>query len=65
MYVAGGFDGVNDLSSVERYCAVLDGWEYVSDMTLGTTRVQFGAKVMRLEVGLFDSLEAKARRARN
>jgi hypothetical protein len=61
--VAGGFCGVNDLFSVERYTVASDSWERVDAMELSGPRVGFGAQVMRLEVGLFDSLETKARRA--
>ena len=64
LYAAGGFDGEDDLSSVERYSVALDSWELVNDMALSSARVEFGAQVLRLEVGLFDSLETKARRAR-
>jgi hypothetical protein len=65
LYVAGGFDGVDDLRSVERYNAVSDTWETVRGIELSGPRVDFGAQVMRLEVGLFDILETKARRARS
>jgi N-acetylneuraminic acid mutarotase len=65
LYAAGGYSGVDDLSSVERYNAVSDSWETVDGMELSGPQVDFGAQVMRLEVGLFDSLETKARRAHN
>jgi hypothetical protein len=61
IYAAGGYDGSSLLSSVERYDVASDNWEVVSDMALSTARADFGAQVMRLEVGLFDSLETKAR----
>jgi hypothetical protein len=48
-------------ASVERYCATSDSWSAVSAM--GEARRLFGAHVMRVEVDLFDSLVAKARRA--
>ena len=63
--VAGGFNGVAGSSSVERYNVASGSWEMVSDMMLSSARCDFGAQVMRLELGLFDSLEMKARRARN
>jgi hypothetical protein len=62
IYVAGGGGGP---SSCERYCAISDSWEIVSDMALRTARVNSGAVVMRLEKNLFDSLEVKAKRVRN
>jgi hypothetical protein len=65
LYAAGGSSGVHDLSSVERYNAASDSWEKVRGMELSGPRVDFCAQGMRLEVGLFDSLETKARRARN
>jgi hypothetical protein len=65
IYAAGGFGRASFLSSVERYDVASDRWEVVSDMALSTARAAFGAQVMQLEVGLFDSLETKARRARS
>ena len=50
---------------MERYSEASDSWELVSNIALNNARVDFGAHVMRLEVGLFDSLEIKAQRARN
>jgi hypothetical protein len=51
-------------SSVERYDVASDSWAVVSDVAFSTVRIDFGAQVMTLEVGLFDSLKTKARRAR-
>jgi hypothetical protein len=65
LHAAGGFDGVDDLSSVERYNAVSDSWERVRSMELSGPRLDFGSQVMTLEMGLFDSLEKKARCARS
>jgi hypothetical protein len=65
MYAAGGFNGEDILSSVERYDVASDSWEVVSDMALSGARSDFGVQMMRLEVGLFDILESRARRARN
>lgn len=64
LYVAGGFDGDNLISNVECYNVPLDRWETVDNMALSVARVGFRAHAMQLEVGLFDSLEAKARHAR-
>jgi hypothetical protein len=65
MHAGGGFSGVDDLSSVEKYSAASDSWETVPGMELSGPRVDFGTQVMTLEVGLFHSLKTKARRARN
>jgi hypothetical protein len=65
IYAAGGVDGVDTLSSVEHYDVTSDSWEVVSDMALSDARADLRAQVIRLEVGLFDSLEAKARCARS
>jgi hypothetical protein len=64
IYAAGGFDGDDDLSSVERYDVASDSWEIVSAMLLSGARLEFKAQVMTLEVSLFASLETKALRAR-
>jgi N-acetylneuraminic acid mutarotase len=65
IYAAGGFGGASLLSSVERYDVASDRWEVVSDMALSAARADFGARVMTLEVNLFDNLETKAPRARS
>jgi hypothetical protein len=62
IYAVGGFDEEDSkLSSVERYSVDLDSWSEVVGGELGTARSSFGAFVVRLEVGLFDSLIAKAK----
>jgi N-acetylneuraminic acid mutarotase len=65
IYAAGGLEGANVLSSVERHDVASDSWEGVSDMALTTARYNFGAHVMTLESSLFESLESKAQRARD
>jgi N-acetylneuraminic acid mutarotase len=55
-----GSDGVDALTSMERYCVASDSWSEVSD--LNTARDAFGAIVVGLEVDFFDSLIAKAKR---
>jgi hypothetical protein len=65
LHAAGGSDGFIGLSSVERYDVASDSWNVISEMALSESRVEFEALVMTLEVGLFDSLETKARRARS
>jgi hypothetical protein len=66
LHAGGGFSGVDDLTSVERYNAISDNWDQmVRGMELGGPRVDFVTQVVTLEVGLFDSLETKARRARS
>jgi hypothetical protein len=50
---------------MERYCVTSDSWSEVSGGELSEGRNMFGASyVMRVEVDLFDSLMAKAKRAR-
>jgi hypothetical protein len=62
IYAVGGFDGGGRLTSMERYSVELDSWSEVRGGELGTARSNFGVHVMRLEVGLFDSLIAQAKR---
>jgi N-acetylneuraminic acid mutarotase len=64
-YAAGGASGLELLSSVERYDAISDSWETVPGVGLSEPREDFGVQVMTQELGLFDSLETKARRARS
>jgi N-acetylneuraminic acid mutarotase len=61
IYVVGGFDGEDRLSSMERYSVASDSWSAVDGGELGTARSTFEARVVRLEVDLFDSLIAKAK----
>ena len=64
IHAVGGWDGAQELSSVERYCVASDSWSEVSDMKMRQKRRAIGAHAMQLEVDLFDSLAAKAKRAR-
>jgi hypothetical protein len=64
LYAAGAYSGVHDLTSVERYNVILDSWETLRGMELGSHCVDFCAQGMWLEVDLFDNLETKTRRAR-
>jgi N-acetylneuraminic acid mutarotase len=52
------------LASVERYSVALDTWSEVSDGEFGPARNGLHAHTMRVEVNLFDSLLAEAKRAR-
>jgi hypothetical protein len=47
---------------MERYSVALNSWSEVLDGQLGTARDCFEALVVRLQVNLFDSLIAKAKR---
>jgi hypothetical protein len=61
IYVVGGFDGEDRLSSMERYSVASDSWSAADGGELGTARSTFEARVVHLEVDLFDSLIAKAK----
>jgi N-acetylneuraminic acid mutarotase len=61
IYAVGGFDGKHRFTSMERHSVASDSWSEVQGGELGTVRSNFGALVVRLEVGLFDSLIAKAK----
>jgi N-acetylneuraminic acid mutarotase len=61
IYAVGGVDGEGrKLSLMERYSVASDSWSEVVGGELGTARSAFGALVVQLEVGLFDSLIAQA-----
>jgi N-acetylneuraminic acid mutarotase len=64
MHVVGGWDGEITLTSFERYCVISNSWLEVSSGNLGVRRLGFGANVMWVEEDFFDSLKAKAKRAR-
>jgi hypothetical protein len=68
IHVAGGFDGDDVLSSVERYDAASDSWEYVSGMALSELEARFNLTPERRWCGwrgLFDSLESMGGPARS
>jgi N-acetylneuraminic acid mutarotase len=61
IYAVGGVDGEGrKLSLMERYSVASDSWSEVVGGELGAARSAFGALVVQLEVGLFDSLIAQA-----
>jgi hypothetical protein len=62
IYAVGGFDGEDRLSSMERYSVASDSWSEVIGGKLSAARSRFCVQVMQLEVDLFDSLIAKAKR---
>jgi N-acetylneuraminic acid mutarotase len=59
--VAGADEECRSLSSMERYSVASDSWSEVRGGELGTARNSFGALVVQLEVGLFDSLIAQTK----
>jgi hypothetical protein len=64
IYVVGGHEREIAMTSMEQYCVALDSWSDVRGGELSTARVALGSLSMWVEVDLFDSLMAKAKRAR-
>jgi hypothetical protein len=62
IYAVGGYGGGKRLSSMERYSVASDSWSEVLGGEIGQKRSTFGALVVRLEMDLFDSLIAKAKK---
>jgi hypothetical protein len=61
VYAVGGFNKGIRLSSTERYSVASDRRSQVLGGELGTARRSYGVHVIRLEMGLFDSLIARAK----
>jgi hypothetical protein len=64
IYAVGGFNADSWLASMERYCVASDSWSEVSDGMLSQARAPLGVIVMPVEENLFDSLMARAKRAK-
>jgi hypothetical protein len=61
IYAVGGCDGGEWQTSIERYSVTEDTWSPVVGGEMGQPKRFFGALVVRLEEGLFDSLITKAK----
>jgi N-acetylneuraminic acid mutarotase len=63
IHVVSGREGARWLNTMERYCVASESWSEVSGGEFITVRNLCNVHVVRVDVDLFDSLMAKAKRA--